>query len=143
MTQASSPSTSARCPIGPASKGAQNTIIGGASLWVMSGHEDEECGVAEFLNFLSSRRHPRPNWHQNTGYLPIARSCHHEQTGSGFYTETRAPISTSSSDRQGADENSKGLRLGNFDQIAGSSTKSWKRCGPTTGPGPLDSAVEH
>ena len=31
----------------------QNTIIGGASLWVMSGHGDAEYkGAAEFLSFL-------------------------------------------------------------------------------------------
>ena len=35
----------------------QNTIIGGASLWVMEGQSDEEYkGVAAFLNFLSSPR---------------------------------------------------------------------------------------
>ncbi len=33
----------------------QNTIIGGASLWVMEGHEDAEyAGVGEFLAYLSS-----------------------------------------------------------------------------------------
>jgi sn-glycerol 3-phosphate transport system substrate-binding protein len=49
----------------------QNTIIGGASLWVMEGHEDEEyAGVAAFMNFLSSPE-IQAKWHQDTGYLPI------------------------------------------------------------------------
>ena len=53
----------------------QNTIIGGASLWVMQGHESEEYkGVAEFLNFLSSTD-IQAKWHQNTGYLPITAAA--------------------------------------------------------------------
>jgi ABC-type glycerol-3-phosphate transport system substrate-binding protein len=63
----------------------QNTIIGGASLWVMSGHEDEEyAGVAEFLNFLSSAD-IQANWHQNTGYLPITAAAYEQTKESGFY----------------------------------------------------------
>ena len=35
----------------------QNTVIGGASLWVMSGKKPAEYkGVAEFFNFLSTPR---------------------------------------------------------------------------------------
>ncbi|MGI9401398.1 MAG: sn-glycerol-3-phosphate ABC transporter substrate-binding protein UgpB, partial [Rhizobiaceae bacterium] len=45
----------------------QNTIIGGASLWVMEGHEaDEYKGVAEFLNFLSGPE-VQAKWHQDSG----------------------------------------------------------------------------
>ena len=47
----------------------QNTIIGGSSLWVLSGHEsDDYNGVAAFLNFLSSSD-IQAKWHQDTGYL--------------------------------------------------------------------------
>ena len=49
----------------------QNTIIGGASLWVMQGHESEEYkGVGEFLSFLSTSD-VKAAWHQNTGHLTI------------------------------------------------------------------------
>ena len=51
----SSSSASRRCRTTPTSPGApQNTIIGGASLWVMGGKKpDEYKGVAKFFNFLS------------------------------------------------------------------------------------------
>ena len=53
-----------------------NTIIGGASLWVMEGHEDDEyIGAGKFLSFLSSSD-VQASWHQNAGYLPItAEAC--------------------------------------------------------------------
>src|SRR3546814_21183568 len=48
----------------------QNTIIGGASLWVLSGHPTEEyAGVAKFLSYLS-RPEVQAEWHQTTGQLP-------------------------------------------------------------------------
>ncbi|MEM1045283.1 MAG: sn-glycerol-3-phosphate ABC transporter substrate-binding protein UgpB, partial [Pseudomonadota bacterium] len=73
-------------PYWPAADGApQNTIIGGASLWVMAGHESAEySGVAEFLNFLSTSG-IQASWHQNTGYLPITMAAFEETKAAGFY----------------------------------------------------------
>ena len=49
----------------------QNTIIGGASLWVMGGKsKDEYKAVAKFFKFLSDPER-QAIWHQTTGYLPI------------------------------------------------------------------------
>jgi sn-glycerol 3-phosphate transport system substrate-binding protein len=49
----------------------QNTIIGGASLWVMAGKtKDVYKGVAKFFAFLSQPE-LQAEWHQATGYLPI------------------------------------------------------------------------
>ena len=46
-------------------------MIGGASLWVMSGKKPEEYkGVAPFFNYLSQPEVP-PASHQRTGYLPV------------------------------------------------------------------------
>ena len=65
----------------------QNTIIGGASLWVMQGHESEEYkGVGEFLSFLSTSD-VQAAWHQNTGYLPITAEAGDATRASGFYDE--------------------------------------------------------
>ncbi|KKK62909.1 hypothetical protein LCGC14_2999620, partial [marine sediment metagenome] len=62
----------------------QNTIIGGASLWVMAGQSDEEYkGVAEFLNFLSSAD-IQAKWHQDTGYLPITTAAADKTAADGF-----------------------------------------------------------
>ena len=49
----------------------QNSIIGGATLWVLQGRpKDEYKGVAKFLTFLSSAP-VQAKWHQETGYVPI------------------------------------------------------------------------
>jgi sn-glycerol 3-phosphate transport system substrate-binding protein len=98
----------------------QNTIIGGASLWVLEGHEaDEYAGVAEFLNFLSTPD-IQAAWHQNTGYLPITRAAYEQTKASGFYEENPGTeIAVIQMTAKAPTENSKGLRLGSFDQIRG------------------------
>ena len=98
----------------------QNTIIGGASLWVMEGQSDEEYkGVAEFLNFLSSPE-IQAKWHQDTGYLPITAAAGELTREQGFYDEnpgTDVAVKQMTTNEPTA--NSKGLRLGSFDQIRG------------------------
>ncbi len=123
----------------------QNTIIGGASIWVMTGHEaDEYKGVAHFLNFLSSAD-IQAKWHQDTGYLPITYAAFEQTKNSGFYEENPgtniAIIQMTGKQPTG---NSKGLRLGNFDQIRGIIDEElegvWS--GDKTAQAALDSAVE-
>ncbi|MFP4113925.1 MAG: sn-glycerol-3-phosphate ABC transporter substrate-binding protein UgpB [Spirochaetota bacterium] len=106
-------------PYWPQAEGApQNSIIGGASLWVMSGHSDAEYdGVARFLSYLSSPE-VQADWHQFTGYLPITYEAYELTRSQGFYeenpgTETALLQMTLNSPT----ENSKGLRFGNFVQI--------------------------
>jgi len=96
----------------------QNTIIGGASLWVMAGHEAEEYkGVAAFFNFLSSKE-VQADWHQNTGYLPITSDAYELTKGQGFYDENPGTdVAVIQMTGKAPTENSKGLRLGSFDQI--------------------------
>ena len=98
----------------------QNTIIGGASLWVMEGHEAEEYkGVGEFLSFLSSSD-VQASWHQNTGYLPITLEAGELTKSQGFYDENPGTdIAVMQMTAKQPTPNSKGLRLGSFDQIRG------------------------
>ena len=98
----------------------QNTIIGGASLWVLEGHSaDEYAGVAEFLNFLSSSD-IQAKWHQDTGYLPITMAAYEQTKASGFYEENPGTdIAIIQMTAKAPTGNSKGLRLGSFDQIRG------------------------
>lgn len=105
-------------PYWPDVKGApQNTIIGGASLWVLASHPAEEYrGVAAFLNYLSSPM-VQADWHQFTGYLPITKAAYYITKGEGFYeknpgTETALKQMTLNKPTV----NSKGLRFGNFVQ---------------------------
>ncbi|MEI6897621.1 MAG: sn-glycerol-3-phosphate ABC transporter substrate-binding protein UgpB [Psychromonas sp.] len=93
----------------------QNTIIGGASLWVLRGHESEDYkGVAKFFTYLSSAK-VQANWHQFTGYLPITQAAYDLTRKQGFYhknpsTETAVLQMTATEPT----ENSKGIRFGNF-----------------------------
>jgi len=98
----------------------QNTIIGGASLWVMTGHTDAEYkGVAAFLNFLSSTD-IQAKWHQDTGYLPITIAAGEKTKADGFYKENPGTdIAVIQMTANQPTANSKGLRLGSFDQIRG------------------------
>ena len=63
----------------------QNTVIGGASLWVMAGKKAPEYkGVAAFFNFISSPEVQAAS-HQRTGYLPITTAAFKLTDSSGFY----------------------------------------------------------
>ena len=101
-------------------KAPQNTIIGGASLWVMSGHDNAAYkGAGEFLRFLSSSD-VQAAWHQNTGYLPITAEAGDATRASGFYKENPGTdIAVIQMTANQPTANSKGLRLGSFDQIRG------------------------
>jgi sn-glycerol 3-phosphate transport system substrate-binding protein len=63
----------------------QNTIIGGASLWVMGGKSKAEYkGVAKFFTFLS-QPDVQAAFSQETGYLPITMAAYELTKKSGFY----------------------------------------------------------
>ncbi len=122
----------------------QNTIIGGASLWVMSGHEAEEYkATAAFLNFLSSTD-IQAKWHQNTGYLPITSAAGDKTRIDGFYdANPGTDIAVVQMTAKEPTANSKGLRLGSFDQIRGIIDEELEAVwsGDKTAQQALDSAV--
>lgn len=100
-------------------KGApQNTLVGGASLWVTSGKTlDEYKGTARFLNFLSQRE-IQAEWHQRTGYLPISLAAYALSQKQGFYDRNPGidtPLRAMTAKPQTL--NSKGIRLRNFVQV--------------------------
>lgn len=96
----------------------QNTIIGGASLWVMAGHDDTEyAGVAAFFNYLASPE-VQAQWHQDTGYVPITSAAAELTREQGFYeANPGTDIAVIQMTAKAPTANSKGLRLGSFDQI--------------------------
>ncbi len=99
-------------------KGApQNSIIGGASLWVMGGKTPNVYkGVAEFFNFLS-RPENQMDWHVSTGYLPITMAAYEMTKKSGFYDKhPEAEVAIKQLMNKPPTGNSKGLRFGNFVQ---------------------------
>jgi len=111
--------TNAPMPYYPDVKGApQNSIIGGASMWVMGGKTPEEYkGVAKFLAFLSDTDR-QVEIHKATGYLPITKASYDKAKAEGFYKD-QAYLETPLLELTNKEptENSRGLRLGNMVQL--------------------------
>ena len=95
----------------------QNTVIGGASLWVMAGKKPAEYkGTAAFFNYLSSAE-VQSKSHQRTGYLPITTAAFKLTDQSGFYKKNPGTdIAVNQMIRKTTDK-SRGIRLGNMVQI--------------------------
>jgi sn-glycerol 3-phosphate transport system substrate-binding protein len=99
-------------------KGApQNSIIGGASLWVMGGKTNNSYkGIAKFFAFLS-KPEVQMDWHTSTGYVPITMAAYEMTRKSGFYDKTPgADVAIRQLTNKPPTANTKGLRFGNFVQ---------------------------
>ena len=96
----------------------QNSIIGGASLWVMGGKKpDEYKGVAKFFSFLSDTDR-QIAVHKASGYLPITKAAYAKTKASGYYKDApylETPLLELTNKEPTA--NSRGLRLGNMVQL--------------------------
>jgi sn-glycerol 3-phosphate transport system substrate-binding protein len=65
----------------------QNTLGGGAALWVMAGRPKADYhGVARFLAFLE-RPEVQAEWHQKTGYVPLTMAAYELTREQGFYAK--------------------------------------------------------
>jgi sn-glycerol 3-phosphate transport system substrate-binding protein len=109
----------AMLPYWPDVKGApQNSIIGGATLWVLAGHPKETYkGVGLFFNYLS-KPEVQAKWHQETGYLPITLAAYELGKTQGYYAKNPGTdVSIKQMTLNPPTANSKGLRFGNFVQI--------------------------
>jgi len=95
----------------------QNTVIGGASLWVMAGKKaDEYKGIAQFFSYLS-KPDVQAATHQRTGYLPITMAAYELTEKSGFYGKNPGTdVGVTQMIRKTTDK-SRGIRLGNYVQI--------------------------
>jgi sn-glycerol 3-phosphate transport system substrate-binding protein len=93
----------------------QNSIIGGATLWVLHNRPPQEYkGVAKFFGFLS-KPDIQAAWHQSTGYLPITRAAFELTRAQGFYdSNPGTAISIEQITLKPPTENSRGIRLGSF-----------------------------
>jgi sn-glycerol 3-phosphate transport system substrate-binding protein len=99
-------------------KGApRNSIIGGATLWVLKGqHKEDYVGVAKFMTYLSDT-FVQAFWHQNTGYVPITNDAYKLTKRIGYYKRNEGRDVAIEQMSGAPTANSKGLRLGNFVQI--------------------------
>jgi sn-glycerol 3-phosphate transport system substrate-binding protein len=99
-------------------KGApQNSIIGGASFWVMAGKTNNAYkGVAKFLGFVSNPD-LQADWHMATGYVPITTASADIVRKTGYYEKNPGTdIAVRQLTNKPPTANSKGLRFGNFVQ---------------------------
>ncbi|MFI0394761.1 sn-glycerol-3-phosphate ABC transporter substrate-binding protein UgpB [Paracoccus jiaweipingae] len=96
----------------------QNSIIGGATLWVLEGRPAEEYkGVAKFFTYLSSPE-VQADWHEFSGYLPITQAAYDLAKSQGYYDQNPgAETGLQQITLNAPTENSKGLRFGNYVQI--------------------------
>lgn len=123
----------------------QNSIIGGASLWVFKGLPKQDyAGVAAFLNHLAGTE-SQVLWHKETGYFPITLGAYEKLKADGYYKEfPYQEVGIKQLTRAEPTKNSRGLRLGYFIQIRNIINEElelvWN--GTKTPKQALDSAVE-
>ncbi|MEM7318786.1 MAG: extracellular solute-binding protein [Pseudomonadota bacterium] len=94
-----------------------STFIGGAALFAMSGHDDDQNKAsAEFFKFLSSAE-VQLFWHQATGYVPITTAAYDMARDQGYYNDTPQAEVGIKQLTLPAGEHSKGYRMGFYVQI--------------------------
>jgi sn-glycerol 3-phosphate transport system substrate-binding protein len=123
----------------------QNTIIGGATLWVLRDRPPAEYkGVAKFFAYLS-KPDVQAAWHQSTGYLPITRAAYELTRAQGFYDRNPdIAISIEEMMLKPPTENSRGVRLGSFVLVRDAIDDELEQAfaGKKSAQAALDSAVE-
>lgn len=138
----------AMLPYWPGTPGApKNSIIGGASFWVMtapSRKPEEYKAVAEFFRYIS-RPEVVAKWHTDTGFLPITFAGYERVKASGYYRQNPGTdIPFLQLTRSQPSENSRGLRLGNMPEIRNIIQEEIEKAfqGQQTAQQALDSAVQ-
>ncbi|NYZ15251.1 sn-glycerol-3-phosphate ABC transporter substrate-binding protein UgpB [Azospirillum sp. RWY-5-1] len=111
--------TTGPLPYYPEAAGApQNTVPGGASLWVFAGKPAADYkGVAKFFTFLSQTP-VQARLHQVSGYLPVTFAAYEQSKKDGFYEKNpgrEQPILQMIA-KQPTD-NSRGIRLVNMPAV--------------------------
>lgn len=93
----------------------QNSMIGGASLWVLRGRPSAEYrGAARFFAYLA-QPDVQSDWHRSTGYLPITQSAYELTRAQGFYKDNvGAELAIKQVTLNPPTDNSKAIRLGSF-----------------------------
>ncbi|OCP35991.1 extracellular solute-binding protein [Ensifer sp. LC163] len=98
----------------------QNSLVGGASLWVLAGRPEAEYkGAAAFLNYIAAPEMAEW-WSTVTGYIPVTKTGFDAMKSNGFYD--KAPykgreFAIQSLSFTPTSENTRGIRLGGFTQI--------------------------
>ena len=92
-----------------------NSIIGGATLWVLKGSKPEEYkGVAQFFRYLASTEN-QSWWAGVTGYVPLTNAAVKAMEASGHFQKNPQQKTAITQMQAGkTTPKSQGIRLGNF-----------------------------
>lgn len=97
-----------------------NTVVGGASLWVLSGKTPEEYkAAATYLAFLATKEEQQFLL-ENSGYIPVTKSTYDALLAEGFYTKApyiNRDLAMKSLTFTEPTELTRGIRLGGMIQI--------------------------
>jgi sn-glycerol 3-phosphate transport system substrate-binding protein len=97
-----------------------NSVVGGASLWVLSGKtEDEYKAAATYLAFLATKEEQQFLL-ENSGYIPVTKSTYDALLAEGFYSKEpfiNRDIAMKSLTWTEPTELTRGIRLGGMIQI--------------------------
>ena len=97
-----------------------NSLVGGASLWVLAGKsKDEYRAAAAFLNFIA-KPESELFWSTRTGYIPVTKTGFQHLKEQGFYEKPQykgRELALESLTASEVTPLSRGIRLGGFIQI--------------------------
>lgn len=99
----------------------KNTLVGGASLWVMKGKTDQDYeAAAAFLKYITSPETGQKYIVENTGYIPVRQDGLDLLNAEGFYTKPEnagRELAIASLTASNGTPVTRGIRLGNYTSI--------------------------
>ncbi len=99
----------------------KNSLVGGASLWVMEGKSKEEYeAAAAFLKHITASDTGEKFMVSNTGYIPVTTKGFELLTQDGFYkdpSKAGREVAIASLTASEVGPNSRGIRLGNYTSV--------------------------
>jgi sn-glycerol 3-phosphate transport system substrate-binding protein len=99
----------------------RNSLVGGASLWVMQGKSPAEYeAAAAFLRYVTDATTGETFMVENTGYIPVTTKGFEMLQAAGFYKDPKfagREIAIASLTASEVGPLSRGIRLGNFTSI--------------------------
>lgn len=98
-----------------------NSLVGGASLWIMDGKSEQEYeAAAAFLAYVTAPDTGEKFMVSNTGYIPVTTAGFELLTAEGFYEQPEykgRELAIASLTASDVTPVSRGIRLGNFTSI--------------------------
>lgn len=95
----------------------QNSIIGGASLWVFNGKDKPVYeGITQFFKYLTTPE-VAAKWHQDTGYVPVVKAAYDLTKEQGFYDKNPGSEVAVKQLSANTTDASRGIRLGSLPEI--------------------------